>query len=145
MQVVQLAAGQHAHDRQVHRLRDVPRHLLVIAGDDLELHAAFRQIDDDLLHIGLWRIEEEQKADEGEVVFIGARIGFGRPSTVFVATPSTRKPLALHSLYRCSISARLVASSGSVSLPSLYALTDAQDVVQGPLGDEGALALGHRQ
>ena len=38
-QVIQVVSGQQAADRQVHRLRDVPRHQLVVAGDDLELHA----------------------------------------------------------------------------------------------------------
>ncbi len=78
-QVGQLTAGQHTRDLQLHRLRDVPRHLLIIAGDEFDLHTAFRQIDDDLLHIGFWRIEEEQKAGESEGVFIGARIGFRPP------------------------------------------------------------------
>ena len=93
-QVVQLAAGQHALERQVHRLRDVPRHFLVVAGDDLELHAALRQIDDDLLHIGLGRIEEEQEAGEGESRFHRrANRLQAVPSIVFVATPEHAEAL----------------------------------------------------
>ena len=79
MQVVQLASGQHALQWQVHRLRDVAGYFLVVAGDDLKLHPAVRQIDNDLLHIDLRWIEEEQKAGEGECVFIGVRIGIRPP------------------------------------------------------------------
>ena len=45
----------------------------------LSCYAALGQIDNDLLHIGLRRIEEEQEAGEGECAFIGARIGFRLP------------------------------------------------------------------
>ena len=52
---------------------------LVVAGDDLQLHPALGQINNDLLYIGLRWIEEKQIAGEGECAFIGFRILFRLP------------------------------------------------------------------
>jgi hypothetical protein len=75
--VVQHLTGQQPDDRQMNGLRNMPGHFLVIASDDLELHATFCEVDDGLLHIGLRGIEEKQKTDKNHFLFIGARIGIG--------------------------------------------------------------------
>jgi len=67
---VQLAAGQQLGDRQVHRLGDVPCHQLVVAGDDLELHAPVGEIDDRLGDIALGGIEKQQESGKLKFVLV---------------------------------------------------------------------------
>ena len=146
LHVVQLAAGQHARERQFHRLGDVPSHFLVIAGDDLELHPALGQIGNDLLHIRLGRIEEEQEAGEGQVVFIGAS------NRSLAARPPSWSPRPARgslvrsnrcSAFQCRVPRAII--QWTAASPDCTLVAHAQNVFQCALGDEGMLALGHWQ
>jgi len=74
-QIVQLSAGQYSLKCKVDCRSNMASHFLIVTGDDLELYPAFGQIGDDLRHVRLRWIEEEQEACEGKPVFISVRIG----------------------------------------------------------------------
>ena len=59
---IEIISCQQTTDRKVDCLRDMPRHLLIIAGDDLELNTSPGKIDDRLRDIRLGWIEEQQEA-----------------------------------------------------------------------------------
>src|SRR5512147_1872344 len=55
-------------------LGNMPAYFLVIARDDLELHATLGKVNNGFLHIGLRWVEEQQETDKNHSLLIGARI-----------------------------------------------------------------------
>ncbi len=132
------AAGQHARDRHAELRADVPRHALVVAGQDLHRHAGVAQRIDRASRARLRRIEERHEADEGEVAFVArrnavaiARHRLGRDREHAQAVGAQRLPAPLGALAR-----RGVECVGPRRCARLVARRKPEDFLGGALDDQ---------